>query len=113
MSEEILIIISISLIIFISPLVARTLRLPSITVEIMLGALAGYFAFIMDHAILDLASKLGFLYLMFLAGLEIDLKKIINISPTILKKSLIYHVILFSLSAIAFVFLSRSVIAFL
>lgn len=100
MSEEISIIISISLIIFTSPLIARMLRLPSITVEIILGALAGYFAFIMDHAILDLVSKLGFLYLMFLAGLEVDLKKIVNISPTILKKSLIYNVILFSLSAL-------------
>ena len=100
MSEEILIIISISLIIFTSPLIAKVLRLPSVTVEIILGALAGYFAFIVDHAILDLAAKLGFLYLMFLAGLEIDLKKIVNISPTILKKSLIYNVILFSLSAL-------------
>ena len=100
MSEEILIIISISLIIVTSPLIAKILRLPSVTVEIILGALAGYFAFIVDHAILDLAAKLGFLYLMFLAGLEIDLKKIVNISPTILKKSLIYNAILFSLSAL-------------
>lgn len=105
MSEEISIIITISLIIFTSPLIAKILRLPTITVEIMLGAIAAYFAFIIDHAILDLASKLGFLYLMFLAGLEVDLKKIINISPTILKKSLIYNVILFSLSALITVYL--------
>ena len=105
MSEEISIIITISLIIFTSPLIAKILRLPTITVEIMLGAVAAYFAFIIDHAILDLASKLGFLYLMFLAGLEVDLKKIVNISPTILKKSLIYNVILFSLSALITVYL--------
>jgi Kef-type K+ transport system membrane component KefB len=105
MSEEISIIITISLIIFTSPLIAKILRLPTITVEIMLGAVAAYFAFIIDHAILDLASKLGFLYLMFLAGLEVDMKKIVNISPTILKKSLIYNVILFSLSALITVYL--------
>jgi Kef-type K+ transport system membrane component KefB len=104
-SEEISIIITISLIIFTSPLIAKILRLPTITVEIMLGAIAAYFAFIIDHAILDLASKLGFLYLMFLAGLEVDMKKIVNISPTILKKSLIYNVILFSLSALITVYL--------
>ena len=39
MSEEILIIISVSLIIFSSPLIAKLLRLPTITVEIILGAL--------------------------------------------------------------------------
>ncbi len=104
MSEEILIIISISLIIFSSPLIAKLLRLPTITVEIMLGAVAAYFAFIVDHAILHLVAELGFLYLMFLAGLEVDLKKLVNISPSILKKSLIYNVILFSLSTLISVY---------
>ncbi len=75
MTEEILIIITISLIIFTSPLISRVLRLPTITVEIILGALAAYFAFIVEHSILELVAELGFLYLMFLAGLEVDLKK--------------------------------------
>ena len=100
MSEEISIIITISLIIFTSPLIGKFLRLPTITVEIMLGALAVYFSFIVDHAILHLVAELGFLYLMFLAGLEVDLKKLANVSPSILKKSLIYNVILFSLSTL-------------
>lgn len=104
MTEEILIIISISLIIFSSPLIAKLLRLPTITVEIILGAVAAYFAFIVDHAILHLVAELGFLYLMFLAGLEVDLKKLVNISPSILKKSLIYNVILFSLSTLISVY---------
>ena len=105
MSEEILIIITISLIIFSSPLIGKLLKLPTVTVEIILGAIAAYFAFITDHAILDLVAKVGFLYLMFLAGLEVDLKKIINISPTILKKSILYNVILFSLSTVISLYL--------
>lgn len=100
MSEEILIIISISLIIFSSPLIAKILRLPTITVEIALGALAAYFAFIVEHSILELVAELGFLYLMFLAGLEVDLKKLVNISSNLLKKSLIYNIILFSFATI-------------
>ena len=100
MTEEISIIISVSLIIFSSPLISKLLRLPTITIEIMLGAIATYFAFISEHAILHLVAELGFLYLMFLAGLEVDLKKLINISPSLLKKSLLYNVILFSFSAI-------------
>ena len=98
MTEEILIIISISLIIFSSPLVSKILKLPTIPVEIMLGALAAYFAFITEHPIFHLVAELGFLYLMFLAGLEIDLKKLLSISPTMLKKSLLYNVVLFSSS---------------
>jgi len=98
-SEEILIIISVSLIIFSSPLISKLLKLPTITVEIILGALAAYFAFIVEHTILELVAQLGFLYLMFLAGLEVDLKKIINISGTLFRKSIFYNVILFSLAA--------------
>ena len=98
MTEEILIIISISLIIFSSPLVSKLLKLPTIPVEIMLGAIAAYFAFITEHPIFHLVAELGFLYLMFLAGLEIDLKKLLSISPTMLKKSLLYNVVLFSSS---------------
>ncbi len=99
MTEEILIIISISLIIFTSPLISNLLRLPTIAVEITLGALAAYFAFIVEHSILELVAELGFLYLMFLAGLEVDLKKIVNISSSLLKKAFLYNIILFSLSA--------------
>ncbi|WP_121628160.1 cation:proton antiporter [Poseidonibacter antarcticus] len=108
MTEEISIIITISLIIFTSPLIAKLLRLPTITVEIMLGAIAVYFSFIVEHAILHLVAELGFLYLMFLAGLEVDLKKLVNISPSMLKKSLLYNVILFSLSTLIAVYFDLS-----
>jgi Kef-type K+ transport system membrane component KefB len=106
MSEEISIIITISLIIFSSPLIGRLLKLPTVTVEIMLGAIAAYFAYITNHAILGLIANVGFLYLMFLAGLEVDLKKLVNISTTILKKSILYNIILFSLSAIITLYLN-------
>ena len=98
MSEEILIIFSISLIIFISPLVSRVLKLPTITIEIILGAFAAYFALIVEHSILELVAELGFLYLMFLAGLEVDLKKLVNISGNLLRNSILYNIILFSLA---------------
>lgn len=110
MTEEILIIISISLIIFASPLISNLLRLPTIAVEITLGALAAYFAFIVEHSILELVAELGFLYLMFLAGLEVDLKKLVNISGNLLKKAILYNVILFSLSAILTFYLDLSLI---
>jgi Kef-type K+ transport system membrane component KefB len=100
MTEEISIIISVSLIIFTSPLIAKLLRIPTITVEILLGAIAAYFAVIVEHAILHLVAELGFLYLMFLAGLEVDLKKLVNISPSILKKSILYNIILYTLSTL-------------
>ncbi len=98
MTEEILIIITISIIIFISPLVSKFTKIPTVPVEIILGAIAVYFSLIVEHTILELVAELGFLYLMFLAGLEVDLKRIINSDSSILKKSLLYNAVLFSLS---------------
>lgn len=98
--EEILIIISLSIIISVSPLISKMTKIPTIPVEIMLGTIAVYFSFIVEHSILELVAELGFLYLMFLAGLEVDFKKILNTSKLILKKAILYNFILYSLSAL-------------
>ncbi|RXJ86213.1 cation:proton antiporter [Arcobacter sp. CECT 8985] len=100
MGDEILIIISLSVIIFTSPLLSKALKIPTIPIEIMMGSLAVYFSFIHENTIFELVAELGFLYLMFLAGLEVDLRKLIHAPPNILKKALVYNVILFSLSAL-------------
>ncbi|RXJ98202.1 sodium:proton antiporter [Arcobacter sp. CECT 8986] len=99
MGDEILIIISLSVIIFTSPLLSKALRIPTIPIEIMMGSLAVYFSYIHENTIFELVAELGFLYLMFLAGLEVDLRKLMHVPSTILKKALGYNVILFSLSA--------------
>lgn len=100
MGSEITLIISISLIIFASPLISQKLRVPTVCVEIILGAICAYFLLIPKNHIFELVAELGFLYLMFLAGLEVDLKKLINISPTILRRSLAYVAIMYLLSLI-------------
>jgi len=98
MNEEILIIFSISFIIFASPLLSKVTKIPTIPVEIILGALFAAFALIHEHHLFEQAAELGFLYLMFLAGLEVDLKKLLTIPKDILKKSILYNVLLFSMS---------------
>lgn len=100
MASDISIIITISLIIFASPLISQLIRIPTVPIEIILGSLAVYFSFMSEHAIFELVAEVGFLYLMFLAGLEVDLKKLVNLSSTIIKKSLFYVAILYILSTI-------------
>ena len=68
----------------------------------MMGALAAYLAFIVEHPIFSFSCRIRILYLMFLAGLEIDLKNFI-ISPTILKNHF-YNVVLFFKFYIYFIF---------
>jgi Kef-type K+ transport system membrane component KefB len=100
MGSEITLIICISLIIFASPLISQRIKVPTVSIEIVLGAVCAYFTLIQENTIFELVAELGFLYLMFLAGLEVDLKKLVNVSSTILRRSLAYVAILYILSLI-------------
>ncbi|MGK0255781.1 MAG: Kef-type K+ transport system membrane component KefB [Arcobacteraceae bacterium] len=100
MSNEISIIITLSLIIFSSPLLSKMTRIPTIPLEIILGSVAVSLSLIQENYIFTLVAELGFLYLMFLAGLEVDLKKLLKISPALLKKGLIYSLFLYVFAAI-------------
>ncbi len=107
-ASDISIIISISLIIFASPLISKFIKIPTVPVEIILGALAVYFSFMSEHAIFDLVAEVGFLYLMFLAGLEVDLKRLVNIPSSVLKRSLLYLLVIYSLATAGTYYLELS-----
>jgi Kef-type K+ transport system membrane component KefB len=100
MANEVLLIFTISTIIFIAPLVAKVIRVPVIPVEIFLGSLATYYGLIHENHLFDLVAELGFLFLMFLAGLEVDLKQLIKTPPELLKKGLVYSILLYIFAAI-------------
>jgi Kef-type K+ transport system membrane component KefB len=100
MTNEILIIIVLSTIIFSSPLIAKLVRIPTIPIEIFLGSLAVSLGFIHENHYFTLVAELGFLYLMFLAGLEVDLKQLFKISPDLLKKGLLYTTLLYIFAAL-------------
>jgi len=77
---------------------AKFLRLPIPTVEIILGSLFAYFGLIGENQYFDLIAEVGFLYLMFLAGMEVDLKQITRSSRTILRQSMLFLLIMASFS---------------
>ncbi|NPA66063.1 MAG: cation:proton antiporter [Epsilonproteobacteria bacterium] len=98
LGANITLIVSVALIVLFSPFLAKTLRLPTTPIEIVLGSLLGYFGFIHDEEIFKVLSEFGFLYLMFIAGTEINLKKFLKTPPDILKKILIYLSLLYLFS---------------
>ena len=100
MSNEISIIIILSLIIFASPLISKFIKIPTIPIEIILGSIAVSFSLIHENHIFTLVAELGFLYLMFLAGLEVDLKQLLKVSPHLFKKGLAYSMLLYAFAAI-------------
>jgi len=99
MNNEVSIIVVISLIIFSSPFISKFTKIPTIPLEIFLGSAAVSLSLIESNHMFTLVAELGFLYLMFLAGLEVDLKKLLKISPELLKKGLLYTFLLYIFSA--------------
>ena len=98
MSDNITLIVTISLIIMFSPFFAKLLRLPTTPIEIILGSLLGYVGFLHDEHLFDIVAELGFLYLMFIAGTEINLKNVLNTPAHIIKKATIYITFLYAFS---------------
>lgn len=98
--EKFFLIITVCTIIMISPGVSKLSRTPVVVVEIFLGLFAGYFGLLYDDEILKLVAKFGFVYLMFLAGLEINLKLVKIIKATLAINVIMYFVFLYSIAGI-------------
>jgi Kef-type K+ transport system membrane component KefB len=97
--EKFFLIISVCTIIMLSPALSKVFKTPVVVVEICLGLLAGYFGLIYDDETLKLIAKFGFVYLMFLAGLEINLKLVKIIKATLAWNVIFYFISLYSISA--------------
>ncbi len=98
MDDNITLVVTISLIIMFSPFFAKVFRLPTTPIEIIFGSLLGYIGFIHNEHLFDIVAELGFLYLMFIAGTEINLKNVLKTPSSLMKKVLLYLVILYAFS---------------
>jgi Kef-type K+ transport system membrane component KefB len=88
------------------PPLASKLRMPVIVLELLFGIAIGksYFDLIPDNPIIDFLSAFGLIYLMFLAGMEMDLNKI---HWNIMKKVLAISITSISIPFISGVALSQ------
>ncbi len=91
-------IITIALIIIFSPFFGKLLKLPTTPIEIILGSLFGYAGFLHDAHLFEIVAEIGFLYLMFIAGTEINLKNVLKTSRSIIKRVIFYLIILYAFS---------------
>jgi len=92
--HSITLILTLSLLIWSSPFVAKLVRIPTPPVEIILGSIFAFLGFIGNNDYFDTIAHIGFLYLMFLAGMEVDLKQILNSPRSLIRKSMFFIVIL-------------------
>jgi Kef-type K+ transport system membrane component KefB len=97
-------ILTLSLLLVFSPYISRFLKLQTAPIEIIVGSILGYMSWIGGDNdgshYFDLVAEVGFLYLMFLAGLEINLKSIIKIPKNHIVKSINFLIVLMLITPI-------------
>ncbi len=96
--EKIVLIITVCMIIMSAPIFAKIFKIPVVVVEISLGLICGYLGLIYADETLKLVAKFGFIYLMFLAGLEINFKLVKVIKATLAINVILYFVLLYTIS---------------
>ena len=87
---DISLILTLSLLIWGSPFVSKLLRMPTPPVEIILGSVVAYVGLVGHNQYFDIIAEVGFLYLMFLAGMEVDLKQITRSPKAIIRRSMLF-----------------------
>ena len=104
MDSNVVLLFAVPFIIFLSPYLSRLFRIPTITVEIILGAILGYTGFVGENHFFELSAEIGFIFLMFLAGLEVEFHKILGIKKNLIRPTILYitlvHIVSFLFIAI-------------
>jgi Kef-type K+ transport system membrane component KefB len=102
--ENLIFLAHVVLLIVLSPIISRIFRLPTPVVEILLGSFAVWAGFLhTDNDVFKNLAKIGFFYLMFLAGLEIDISRLLHYKERFLKKTILYFLSLYGFSFLLFV----------
>ena len=100
-SESIIAILAVSMVLVLSPHLSRLFRLPTAPIEIILGSVLAIVGLInVSNKDFSLIASVGFLYLMFLAGLEVNLKSIFKMPKVYIVQSIYFLVIMWMLATL-------------
>lgn len=110
MSEDLANIVIISLIIALSPYLSRIVSISIAPLEIILGSIFTSLGLIHHSHLFELVAEFGFLYLMFLAGLEVDLSDILRMDRATIKKGLFFTLLLYILAFLSTYFFDLNIL---
>ncbi len=110
MPSDIYLILILALILWLSPFIANLIKMPIPAVEILIGSILATIGVIHKNEYFELIAEVGFLYLMFLAGLEVNLSKVLNAPKTLINRGLAYISLLAILSIISWYIFKLNII---
>jgi len=107
--ENLIFLAHVVLLIVLSPIISKICRIPTPVVEILLGSFAAWAGLLdTDNEVFKNIAKIGFFYLMFLAGLEIDIPRLLHYKEKFLKKTILYFICLYGLSFLLYIIFNLS-----
>ncbi len=92
--------LTLSLLIWTSPYISKIFRMPTAPIEIIAGSILAFAGILHRNDHFSLIAEVGFLYLMFIAGMEVNFKELINSSRELIKKAILFVVSLGVMSLI-------------
>ncbi len=104
------VIVTLSILVMVSPFLSRVSRTPVVVIEILLGSIAAYLGFLVENELFKIIAKVGFLYLMFLAGMEVNLKEFGFSKSSLLRRTVIYFTMLYASSFAIYLYFDLSAV---
>lgn len=98
MQNDLLYLSIVALLIVIAPPLSHLSKIPVAVIEIVLGALAAFLGIIHNSESFQSISHISFLFLMLLAGAEVDLRSFRTLGRKFYKKAVIYFICLYGLA---------------
>ncbi|WP_104690842.1 cation:proton antiporter [Helicobacter heilmannii] len=97
--HDLFILVAITHLIVIAPYTSRVLKMPVAVLEIILGTLGVYFGLLTPNESFSALAEVGFLFLMFLCGMEVDLYVFKQMERPLLQKILSYFGMIYALAS--------------
>ncbi|MDR0580047.1 MAG: cation:proton antiporter [Campylobacteraceae bacterium] len=104
------VIIFLAFLLIAAPFLSSFMKIPVIVVEMLLGVFGAYVGLLKGFELFDILAHLGFLYLMFLVGMEVDLREFSFSKISLLKRTAVFFITLYLLSFTAILYLNLNTI---
>ncbi|MDR2341722.1 MAG: cation:proton antiporter [Campylobacteraceae bacterium] len=104
------VIIFLAFLLIAAPFLSSFAKIPVIVVEMLLGVFGAYIGLLKGFEIFDMLAHLGFLYLMFLVGMEVDLREFSFRKTSLLKRTAVFFITLYLLSLTTILYLNLNMI---
>jgi Kef-type K+ transport system membrane component KefB len=104
------VVIFLALLLVAAPFISSVTKIPIVVVEILLGVLGAYAGILKAFAEFETFAHLGFLYLMFLVGMEVNLKELRFGKSSLLKRVILFFGAIYALSAIVTLYFNLNIV---